>query len=275
MRRDCFLVTLIVSGLLVMSCASLQDMVQKPTVRVEGMHLDNLSLFEATLRFDLKVENPNPLSVTVRSVTYDLELNNREFMQGTLDQGLKLPSGGTDVVQLPLTVSYFDLFDSASDLFKHQTVAYTLSGTVGIGPLDIPYRSTGELPIPKLPDIRLKSVDIASFSLMGADLVFTLGLKNLNAFPIDVTELAYDIKLGGKTFAQGLVRQNTPFQANVETPVEVALRVSFIDLGRSAYQLLLHPSTGYELTGEMRFQNKHSDATRIPFKFDGQVGVQR
>jgi LEA14-like dessication related protein len=227
------------------------------------------------LRFDLKVENPNPVGISVRNVTYDLKINSRNFTKGTLDQGLKLPANGTGVIQLPVTVPYFDLFDSVAELFKRETVAYDLSGTVGVGPFDIPYRSSGELPIPKLPEIRLKSVDVAALSLTGADLVFTLGLKNVNAFPIDVTELTYDIKLGGKAFAQGLVRQTAPLQAEVETPVEVALRVSFFDLGRSAYHLLLDPSAGYELTGEMRLKNKTSGPSRIPFKLNGQVDVHR
>ncbi len=241
-------------GLLVNGCASLQGIVQKPTVQVAAVKLGSLSLSAATLHVDLKVDNPNPVGVKVRNIVYDLKINNKNLLKGTQDQGVHLPSTGSGIVELPLQVNYFDLYDSVLELFAHQTVAYDLSGSVGIGPFDIPFHTDGELPIPKLPAVRLKSVDIAAFSFTGADLVFTLGLKNSNSFPIDVNEVACDIKLGGKTFAEGLARRIDPLLANSEALLEVALRVSFFDLGRSAYQLLLEPSTGYELTGSMRIK---------------------
>jgi len=269
------LIVAMMSSLLITGCASMQAIVQKPTVQVVAVRLDNLSLSDATLIVDLNIENPNPMGVKVRNVVYDLKINNKNLLQGTQDQGVHLPCAGAEIVELPLQVNYFDLYDSVLELFAHESVAYDLSGSVGIGPFDIPYHTEGVLPIPKLPAIRLENVDIAAFSFTGAELVFTLGLINSNSFPIDVNEVACDIKLGGKTFAEGLARQIDPMLANSETRVEVALRVSFFDLGRSAYQLLLEPSTGYELTGEMRLKKPGRKQTQIPFKIDGNVGLDR
>jgi LEA14-like dessication related protein len=266
---------LIISGLLITNCASIHDIVQKPTVQVAAVRLGNLSLSAATLHVDLKVDNPNPVGVTVRNVAYDLKINNKNLLKGTADQGVHLPSAGSEIVELPLQVNYFDLYDSVLELFAHANVPYDLSGSVGIGPFDIPYHTAGELPIPKLPVVRLKNVEIATISFSGADLVFTLGLKNSNSFAVDVNEVACDIKLGGKTFAEGLARRVDPMMANSETLLEVALRVSFFDLGRSAYQLLLEPSTGYELTGEMRLKKPGRQEAQIPFKIDGNVGLGR
>jgi len=275
MRYRNRIVTLIVSSLIVTGCASFQDIVQKPTVQVAAVRLDNLSLSSATLHVDLKIDNPNPVGVKVRNVAYDLKINNKNLLKGTTDQSVDLPGAGAEIVEIPLQVNYFDLYDSVVELFAHETVTYDLAGSVGIGPFDIPYHTKGELPIPKLPIIRLKSVDIAAFSFTGADLVFTLGLKNSNAYPIDVNEVACDIKLGGKTFAEGLARRIDPLPGNSETSLEVALRVSFFDLGRSAYQLLLEPSTGYEVTGELHIKKPGHRQTQIPFKIDGNIGLDR
>ncbi len=269
------LIIAILSSLLMTGCASLQDIVQQPTVQVAAVRLGNLSLSAATLNVDIKVDNPNPVGVKVRNVVYNLKINDKDLLKGTQNQGIHLPSAGSGIVELPLQVNYFDLYDSVLELFAHESVGYDLSGSVGIGPFDIPYHTKGVLPIPKLPAVRLKNVDIATMSFTGADLVFTLGLKNSNSFPIDLNEVACDIKLGGKTFAEGLARRVDPMLANSETLLEVALRVSFFDLGRSAYLLLLEPSTGYELTGEMRLKKSGSKQTQIPFKIDGKVGLGR
>jgi LEA14-like dessication related protein len=261
--------------LLTAGCASLQNLVEQPTVEVAAVRLDNLSLSAATLLVDLKVDNPNPIGANLRSISYDLEINNKNILNGTSEQGIKLPVSGTRVVEVPLQVNYFELYDTVSELFAHQSVAYDLTGSVGIGPFDIPFRTDGQLPIPKLPVIRMQNVDVAAISLTGADLVFTLGVENPNAFPIDINELACDIKLGGRIFAEGLARRVDPIGAKDETALEVALRVSFFDLGRSAYRLLSKPATGYELTGEMRVKKPGSQPTRIPFTLNGNVGIHR
>ena len=275
MRYRKSLIIPIVLGVLISSCASLQDIASKPTVEVVNVRIGNLSLSAATLLVDLNVDNPNPVGVTVKNVTYNLKINDKNLLKGTRDQKVRLPGAGSEVVELPLEVNYFDVYDSVLELFARESVAYDLSGSVGIGPFEIPYHTRGELPVPKLPGVRLQRVDIASFSFTGADLVFTLGLENSNAFPIDVDELACDIKLGGQTFAEGLARRMAPLEANHETAVEVALRISFFDLGRSAYKLLLAPSTGYELTGEMRVKQPGNQQTQIPFNFNGSVGISR
>ena len=275
MRPLRMLIICVTACLALAGCASLQDIVQKPTVEVADVRLANLSLSAATLLVDLKIDNPNPVGVDVRAVDYNLKINNKSFIKGTADQGIQLPGSGSENVELPLQVNYFDLYDTALELFTNESVAYDLSGSVGIGPFTIPFHTAGQLPIPKLPHVRMKSVDVAAISFTGADLVFTLGLENPNAFPIDINELACDIKLGGKTFAEGFARRVDPILGNQETSLEVALRVSFFDLGRSAYTLLAKPSTGYELSGEMRVKKQGNQHTRIPFTLNGDVGIRR
>ena len=110
MRSQGMFITCMVACLAVAGCASLQDIVAKPSVEVADVRLTNLSLSAATLLVDLNIDNPNPVGIDVRTVDYNLKINNKNLLQGTANQGIKLPGSGSEQVELPLQVNYFLLW---------------------------------------------------------------------------------------------------------------------------------------------------------------------
>ena len=268
--RKISLIALLLS-VLFFSCATLEQLIQKPTVELVGMSLRDMSLFDGTMVFKFKVTNPNPMGATLSNLSYNLKIDNNEFIKGVQDKGIRLPAGGWEIVELPLTVNYLEFFDSVTEFINNDEIPYDLSGSFGIMGFNIPYHTKGKLSIPKLPKVSLKSVDISGFSFLGASLNFVLELDNSNPFAVALNGLDYGIKLGGTEFVNGEAKTITNIAQNGKSTIKIPLNVNFLKLGQSAYNLLTGDSSEYELTGNMKFNVPKIGEKSFPFSKLGEV----
>ena len=147
---------------------------------------------------------------------------------------------------------------------------YRISGSAGVGPLRIPYRTSGKLDMPKLPDISVDSIKVNSLSFTGASLKLSLGMKNTNAFAMKMDGLEYVAQLGNMELAKGVARHVTPLKANDRSLMDIDVNLNFLELGRTAQTLLSGSSTPCRLTGNM-LVNTQAGWQKIPFQFDGKV----
>lgn len=269
-RKAPMLLVLIIAVGLMAGCQTLKQFVRKPAVSFDRMAIEGMSLFEATAVFMLKVENPNPIGIRVSGLTYDLELEEKPFVKGNLDKGVSIAAMETESVAIPVTVNYMDLFDSVSGYAGKDEIAYELSGTVDVMGFALPYRSRGSLPVPDLPKVSLRSVDVSGFSISGASVVFEMAVKNDNSFGVGLNGLDYAISLGGLSLADGRAKVGALDEKGTRT-VSVPVNVDFFKLGRSAYRLLSGENADYALSGDMVFSVPGAGDKRIPFARAGRV----
>lgn len=265
---------LILTSMMIWGCATFKDfekLVQKPTVSFKGISFRNMSLFEGTPVFKFKITNPNPIGATIRRITYDFKVNDEPFIYDVLEKGITIKPGGSGVVEVPVTFNYLDLFESVTELIRSESVAYDLSGSIRVGLFDIPYQTKGNYKIPKLPKVSLKNVDISDLSFTKASLMFHLDVKNSNPFTVKLNGLDYGIKLGGKEFVKGRAQTVSSIGKNGTSTLKIPLDISFLKLGRSVYNLMTESSSGYELSGRMKFDMPKIGIKSIPFKKTGEV----
>ncbi len=271
MCRKSVLLLLFATALMLCGCATLKKFVKKPTAEFVGMSMKRVSLFEATPVFKFKVTNPNPVGVTVSNISYDLKINDLDFAKSVLNEKITLESDGSGIVEVPVTVNYFDVFETVADFVQSDKVRYDLSGSVGVGPFAIPYQKKGEFDVPKLPKVSLKNVEVKDISLFGATMNFALEMKNANPFTVQLNELAYTLKLGGKEFAKGMTQALPPIDGKGGSTLEIPMNVNFIKLGRSVYNMLTGLSSEYDLSGSMKFTIPNVGEKSFPFQQSGVV----
>ncbi len=167
------------------------------------MKIDRLSFTGGTFTFEFTVVNPNPIGFTIREIDYDIRLNDRPFIQGTLTDGIQLPAQGASPFDFPVTIEYFDFFESIQDFFRLENIPYTLSGSVAVGPFRIPFKNTGTLSRPELPEVAITSLKISKLSLLGASMALNLSWKNHNEFPVKFNSFEYEIHLGDARVLNG------------------------------------------------------------------------
>ena len=256
---------------LLMGCATLNQIVQKPTVTFDSLDLENASLLQSTLNFRFKVNNPNPIGLHASRITYDLKLNGTPFTRGELDRGLSVPAGSVGTLAMPVTVQYLDFFKSISDLMGRGTAAYDLSGTFAVGPLNIPFSAAGDFNLPKMPKISLENVTIQTLTLSGATLNCRLAMDNPNAFDLLFKQLDYNLKLGNISFARANAAPDSALGQQGRSQINLGMDVSFADVGRAAYQLLMGNSSNYSIDGQMLMAAPGSREKPVPFSASGKV----
>ena len=256
-------------------CATLDQIIQKPTVSFHSMRITQADLVQSTALFNFNITNPNPIGLRSGGITYDLKLNGRQFVNGRLNQGVALPAGGSTVLQVPITMPYLDFFKSAAQLYRTKKADYALSGGIDVGPFTIPFQSHGSLDLPQMPKITLESIEVKKISLLGASLNCRMQLANPNAFDFLFKRLDYSLKLAGKSFAQASALPQGVIGRQSRSVVNLGFDVSFAQLGRSAYQLLQGGKTDYTLNGGLVFGGPNQAERKIPFDLSGRVPLLR
>jgi len=265
------LVTLLTLAMALAGCATLDQIVQKPTATFSGMKLVDASLVQSTANFHFSVHNPNPVNIRASRITYDLKLNGRHFVRGELDQGVTLAAGRTSPLAIPITIKYLDLYESLSRVLKSGRAQYALNGHFNIGPFAIPYQAQGSFDLPKMPRISLETINIQKISLSGATLNCRLRLDNPNDFALDFGRLDYHLKLGDTRLARASALSKGPIGQKERAVFNVDMAVSFTQMGLSAYQMLQGSKADFQMNGQLLIDSQTEGKRTIPFDLSGWV----
>jgi len=196
--KTLFISILLFTGIqYVAGCQSLEHFFQKPTVTFNTIKIKDMTIQDATAVFYFDVSNPNPVGGTLSSLNYDLDVNKKSIASGTANKGLQVPAEGTKTIELPVSINYFDIIDSVSDLIKKKEITYDLDGAFNFMGFNLPYHTSGKFTLPELPGIIVKKINMNTFSWAGAALDIVLELENNNSFGVNLNGLEYNISMGG------------------------------------------------------------------------------
>lgn len=137
----------------VVGCSSFTSNLIPPIVQLQQIDLGEATLNDATLIFQLAVENPNLVPLKVDKVNYQFLLNGQALTKGILDRGLAVEAHSKTLIPVPIQVKYSDLAHSLRDLLQQGRSPYQLDGTVHLGWIQVPFQQIGEL---KLSDLQKK-----------------------------------------------------------------------------------------------------------------------
>ena len=265
-KRILLLIFLVFAG-----CSTIDQIIQKPTVTLEGVTVRDISLFEETLVFQIQLTNPNPFGIKVDNVRYRLKINGKEFVNSSLDQETRLAGRSTRRIEIPVSVRHLDLFQNVIEFIKAKEALYELQGSVDFGVLDVPFSTDGKITIPQLPRMKVNAIRIQELSWQNTEMVLEIGLENLNPFAMDLKEMDYSLQLAGQNIVAGDLSDAVRLEQMEETQLVIPIQISIRDMGRSFYQLLNGEDAGFEFQGSMKLGGTGNDGIAIPFLEDGKV----
>ena len=126
--------------------------IQQPEVWMTGARLVSLGLRGGVIDVELGVYNPNDFPVRTDGLTYDLDFQDPggeawlDFADGRVDERLRVLSGDTVSVVVPVEFSYGALGSAIRGLLDRGSFEYRVSGVVAVEePMvrDIRYRHSG------------------------------------------------------------------------------------------------------------------------------------
>lgn len=247
-------IALFAAALAAAGCPGAEDIIEEifkpPRVSVRNVAVSGISTDAIDLVLDLRIDNDNPVGLTLAKVDYNLGVEGSPLASGATGTGITLKASGASDAQVPLSFAYQE-FKNIYDKAKGKDyIDYTLAGQVHldtpVGDIPIPYSTSGKLPVVRPPKVKSVGINVKSLNITGADLGIQLNMENPNAFPLQIEGFNYNLDLEGKDFASGLIDSGkiAPKSAGV---LEVPLTLDFMSAGNWAYSLLTKKKASYNL----------------------------
>lgn len=130
-----FLLTMI----LLSSCATTRPSIQAPAVTLTSVKVDNIAMGAQSFLLGFSVSNPNPFPLPVKSIRYDIQLDNQRFAGGETQGDFVVSARGDGKFVIGVEL---DLLQTVSQLTSflaggmRETVEYELQGSLAV---DIPF----------------------------------------------------------------------------------------------------------------------------------------
>jgi len=125
--------------LLLGACAGQSSLVSSPSVKLTGVQLSRMSLSGQTFRLSFDVINPNPFPLPVRSVRYNVQLDEQRFASGETQGKFDVPASGAGSFAISVELDLLQQSSQISSLLQsglRRDVAYELNGSLVV---DIPF----------------------------------------------------------------------------------------------------------------------------------------
>jgi LEA14-like dessication related protein len=275
--------TAVLAALLVAGCATLADVIERPTARIVGAEITGLSFDAAELTFDVEIENPNPVGVRLAVIDYELFFDEYSFLRGETEEGLEIAANGTSVVRIPVGIGYTELRDSVRSLADERETAYRFDAGVSVevpvlGRVRLPIERTGTIPVVRPPRVRVRELRIDRLGFSGADLVLGLSVANPNGFGLSLETLDYALRVNGELWGSARVTERAPIGDGGEAELSIPVSLDFGAMGRSVRNLLLGDGTvAYNLSGSLEVGTTLEllGQATLPLSVDGEIGITR
>jgi LEA14-like dessication related protein len=252
-----------------------------PTGHVKGVNLSNMDIKGIDLVFDLQVDNPNPVTISLDHLDYELSLLDNTFLKGEQSMGMKLAADGSSQVKVPVRMGFKQLQKIYSKINKRGELPYAIDLGLGLdlpllGRIRVPVSHQGSIPIPKIPDIAIHRVEVEHLTLQKADVMFELEVTNPNQFAVMLNRLNYQLKLNGIDVAKGISQQPGKIKQQGKGLLKLPLSLDLVKAGTGIYQALVGGSgLRYQLNGSVDASSDHAmiGNIQIPLDKQGQIDL--
>jgi LEA14-like dessication related protein len=141
-------VTIVLLGtLMIAGCAGL--FFEEPVITLKEIHVQQISLTDASLMFIAEIQNPNGYDLRLKSFSYTIYLNDRETGSGSLQKEISVPASSAGRVEIPVSAQFGSLGNVAKMYFTGQELPYRIEGKAlvkaGLFDRTFPFNRTGTL----------------------------------------------------------------------------------------------------------------------------------
>lgn len=257
-------------------CATLCDLlgnfVKAPDLRIKKMDITKMTLTSISTKFFVEIINANPFGFRLDGLDYLLRLDGQEMSKGSAKKGITLKPRGKATTELDLD---FDLGRTAAAVMKlieHRSIGYELE-TVGKffakqGGVSVPARFKGNMPMPIIPKLGIKSFAPSSVGPGGIGFKVVAEVENINSFDIPIDGFNFDVKLDGKSVLRNKSVRGLTLKSKKSNNVPFEFNVGLVEVGLSLAELASGKRLNYEVGSEIE-----SGFLKLPFAHRGSVRV--
>ncbi|MDR1251792.1 MAG: LEA type 2 family protein [Treponema sp.] len=201
---------LAVIALALTTCQSLGSIFSEPRFSLRSMDLTGISFTGVDLLCTVNVENPNPIDIPFPEIDWEFFVNANSFVKGIVKNDKSIKSQSVTGVDIPLSVTYADLFNAVKSLQNTKEADYLLSLGAKfplpiLGDKVFHLEHGGKLPVLSAPSLSFKGISVKNVSLTRLDFELNWEVENKNSFAINVKDLSYNFAVNNSQWASGKV----------------------------------------------------------------------
>ena len=216
----------------------------KPTVEFNRLRTDEIDFegIDATLVFN--VDNPNPVALSLASMTYALDIEGISVLSGTKPKGFSLPASDAAKLRVPLSLQFSEIADLLSETRGRDELSFGVAGKMGfdtpIGEMSLPYQADGQFPVLRPPKVAFSKLRVKDLALLQdkATLALDLDVTNRGGAAITLADVDYKLSLAGARVASGAVARLGAVEADQTQQVSVPIEVKLSGLGSAIVSAL-------------------------------------
>jgi LEA14-like dessication related protein len=235
--------------IIVNSCADILNLlkmssIKKPSAQITDTKITGLSFTDVDLLFDVNIDNPNNVSIDMAGVDYDLKINNYALVKGNQNEPLSINALGSSGLKIPVSINYKDLYQAVKSLSEKNNSAYAFEGGLSfnlpvLGNIRVPISASGEIPLLRVPKIKLNKIALKSYSWSSASLELDMAITNYAGVNLTFDKLNYGLNIAGNSWVNGNLAEQITLNPNGERIVKIPFRLNFIEMGRSLYDIVV------------------------------------
>jgi len=233
----------------------------KLTMHVASSSITDIEAGKIKIANAVTIQNPMPVKIGANRWDYAVLINGIKVAEGARTTPFELPASGSQTLTLPMTVTVKQM-DAVIDQMDQQgkdTAVYTFLNTIHTdvpiaGQRRIEYNFKEELPIVRLPKMRVGDIDINDVGLKNSGMKVTMQVTNRNSFPMRLEDGTYSMTIDGKHTMEGRMQEVVTLPAKQTVPVTMDMDMK---TGRAV-----------KMGWKMLFDSKD---TRYKLRFDGTI----
>jgi LEA14-like dessication related protein len=134
--------------------------VDKPTARMVSLGLQEVESGYATVLFDVEIDNPCGVSLSLVNLSYSLTSGGNTFVTATPARQTAVPPNSRQIVTLPDEVIYARLLralnSKAGSTITYKARLWLQVDVPSLGSIELPMANAGRLKLPGAPEIKMQ-----------------------------------------------------------------------------------------------------------------------
>ncbi len=217
-----------------------------PKVSFKKLDVKDVDFKGAKSTFVLDVDNPHPVGLQIPKVNWDLDLGGSDFLDGVKDSPIEVLASEVTPVRVPVDVKWANIFNVVKDVKGKDDVPYAFGGDLTVdtpvGPLKVPFKHEGQLPVLHVPKVSLKALRVEKLDILKntATLALDIGLDSEQGSAIGVDGFDYDVKLSGTKVADGVAAISA---IDGSTTATLPINLKLLELGTTIVNAITKKET--------------------------------
>ncbi|MBN1204274.1 MAG: LEA type 2 family protein [Myxococcaceae bacterium] len=241
-----------------------------PTLALQEATLPTQGLTDATVRYSGQVVSPSP--GVLEKADYELVSDGQVVKTGTATLNVPLSPNQPTSFSFEERAAYVRGPEDLKALSERGgTLLLALRGTLTVRSGQyvetLPFAASRAARVPRLPEVVMESLDGARYSATEVNLIFRLGVRNPNPFPLRVDQLTYALEVGGKGMEEGTLAKADTVEASATGVYPLEVSVSPATWGPEVKALVSKGVIPYVVKGELT----GGPLLRVPYTLEGRV----